>query len=396
MGKIQIADIKIGERRREDLGDIAVLAQNIEKYGLLAPPVLTDDGTLVAGQRRVEAMKLLGWTETPYISKGQLTQAQLHEIELEENIRRKDFTEYEISKNMVALRDLVRERLIEQSEFLSDSDRNSSRGRPKAVDGEKAIADEMGIPRTTIRTAREHVASVQAYPILETLPKYKAVSIAKQADKLPDEQRACFVEMQVENLRNGTARDTDQSTQPTERHAIDEPLSGNVILFPKARMVYDTRDNEPKDQPARDDPLPNNVILFPKEQIANAPQAENPSDAPASDEPLPDNVIPFPGKYGARNLELASTDRFRTATQRSDYEANSQANARAYKLTKAYTNTICAAVQLETSLDAIQEWVRFSRMDEKEVESSLMNVQCAIQKLGVIEKALCDFLKRQL
>ena len=73
MDMIRIEDIKIGDRRREDLGDIEGLAESIRQYGLLAPPVLTDDGTLVAGQRRVEAMKRLGWTETLFINKGQLT-----------------------------------------------------------------------------------------------------------------------------------------------------------------------------------------------------------------------------------------------------------------------------------------------------------------------------------
>ena len=68
MDMIRIEDIKIGDRRREDLGDIEALAESIRQYGLLAPPVLKDDGTLVAGQLRVEAMKRLGWTETPFIN----------------------------------------------------------------------------------------------------------------------------------------------------------------------------------------------------------------------------------------------------------------------------------------------------------------------------------------
>lgn len=228
MNTIQIADIKIGERRREELGDISSLAESIRNYGLLAPPVLTDDGELVAGQRRIEAMKLLGWTETPYINKGQLTQQQLHEIELEENIRRKDFTEYEISKNMVALAEVVGRRLLEDSaksrqssgtelsgkgsiDFLQTVCINSRRGRPEKVDSAKAIADEIGVSRPTIDNARAHVAAVETYPVLEELPKMKAISIAKQADKLPEEQRGPFTEEQASQLQRDFKQIADEA-----------------------------------------------------------------------------------------------------------------------------------------------------------------------------------------
>lgn len=170
MDTIKIADIKIGERRREDLGDIAALAKSIRQYGLLAPPVLTDDGTLVAGQRRVEAMKLLGWTETLFVNKGKLTAERLHEIELEENIRRKDFMEYEISKNMVALAEAVSKRLVEESRFLSTVDKSPMGGRPCNAGNMQAVADEMDVPRTTILRAKDHVAAVEAYPVQATAP----------------------------------------------------------------------------------------------------------------------------------------------------------------------------------------------------------------------------------
>ncbi len=218
MDTIRISDIKIGDRRREDLGDIDALAESIKKYGLLAPPVLTDDGTLVAGQRRVEAMKRLGWTETPFINKGELTQAQLHEIELEENIRRKDFTEYEISKNMAALADVVGERLnyeaarntkcaeanrtiVQENRFSLTVSKNLMGGRPEKPDSKQAIADIIGVNRQTIDNARAHVAAIEAYPALETVPKMKAIGIAKQANKLPEEQRASFTEEQAAQLR---------------------------------------------------------------------------------------------------------------------------------------------------------------------------------------------------
>jgi ParB family transcriptional regulator, chromosome partitioning protein len=41
------------------------LAASIGAVGLIHPIVITPDKTLVAGQRRLEAVKLLGWTEVP-------------------------------------------------------------------------------------------------------------------------------------------------------------------------------------------------------------------------------------------------------------------------------------------------------------------------------------------
>jgi ParB family chromosome partitioning protein len=58
-----IADIRIGQRHRRDLGDIDALAASISEVGLLHPVVVTPDGRLIAGQRRLEACRSLGWSE---------------------------------------------------------------------------------------------------------------------------------------------------------------------------------------------------------------------------------------------------------------------------------------------------------------------------------------------
>ena len=62
---VHIADIKIGARYRKDMGDIAGLASSIDAVGLLHPIVVSPAKKLLAGQRRLEACRLLGWTEIP-------------------------------------------------------------------------------------------------------------------------------------------------------------------------------------------------------------------------------------------------------------------------------------------------------------------------------------------
>ena len=63
--KLRISEIKIGQRFRKDLGDIDSLAESIKEIGLLHPPVVNERNELVAGYRRLEACKLLGWREIP-------------------------------------------------------------------------------------------------------------------------------------------------------------------------------------------------------------------------------------------------------------------------------------------------------------------------------------------
>ena len=60
-----IAEIIVGERHRRNLGDIAGFARRIEELGLMHPIVIRPDGRLIAGERRLEAYKLLGRDRDP-------------------------------------------------------------------------------------------------------------------------------------------------------------------------------------------------------------------------------------------------------------------------------------------------------------------------------------------
>ena len=62
--KVRINEIKVNPGRRTALEhDVEELAFSISEIGLLNPITLTGDYTLVAGLHRLEAAKLLGWTE---------------------------------------------------------------------------------------------------------------------------------------------------------------------------------------------------------------------------------------------------------------------------------------------------------------------------------------------
>ena len=61
----KIKDIIIHHCYRQDLGDIPALAASIREFGLLRSVLITCDGHLIAGRRRLEACKLLGWRTIP-------------------------------------------------------------------------------------------------------------------------------------------------------------------------------------------------------------------------------------------------------------------------------------------------------------------------------------------
>ena len=65
MTTMPIADIKVGKRIREEMGDVQGLAESIEDIGLLHPILVTPDGLLRSGERRLRAAKLLGWSKIP-------------------------------------------------------------------------------------------------------------------------------------------------------------------------------------------------------------------------------------------------------------------------------------------------------------------------------------------
>lgn len=91
--QIPLDKIVIDERIRRDLGDLKPLAESIRERGLLHPIVLTPDMHLVAGQRRIEAVRLLGWDEIAYTIVRTLTTAtSLLKAERDENTCRKEMT----------------------------------------------------------------------------------------------------------------------------------------------------------------------------------------------------------------------------------------------------------------------------------------------------------------
>ncbi|MEK3770093.1 ParB N-terminal domain-containing protein [Paenibacillus sp. FSL R5-0887] len=184
-----IHTINIGNRIREDMGDIAGLAESINARGLLHPIVIDESGNLIAGHRRLEAHKLLGREEVETKTIADLTEKEKRLIELEENTKRKALTEFESSKNLLELAEATKE-ILKEEYSAPGAEKESERGRPSKPDSEAKVAERLGIPERTINEAKHHVSAVEQFPALESLGKKEAIKTAKDPDKVELYQKA--------------------------------------------------------------------------------------------------------------------------------------------------------------------------------------------------------------
>jgi ParB/RepB/Spo0J family partition protein len=92
---IPVDKIVMGSRQRKELGDLVGLKLSIERKGLIHPIVVEPKGdqfVLIAGGRRLHAFVELGRDTIPATFKEKLSDLEKEELELEENITRKELT----------------------------------------------------------------------------------------------------------------------------------------------------------------------------------------------------------------------------------------------------------------------------------------------------------------
>ena len=93
---VPISSIKIRKRVRQDLGNLDDLKESLKLYGLMNPITINKKNELIAGERRLQAAKLLGWTNINANIVENLSEVDQLEMELEENNQRKEFTDAEL------------------------------------------------------------------------------------------------------------------------------------------------------------------------------------------------------------------------------------------------------------------------------------------------------------
>lgn len=91
--KVAVSDIKIRtKRQRSEMGDLESLAESLLRWGQLNPVILNKNNELIAGERRLEATKMNCVVHIDAVYREEMDELDLEELELEENIRRKQLT----------------------------------------------------------------------------------------------------------------------------------------------------------------------------------------------------------------------------------------------------------------------------------------------------------------
>jgi len=98
--QVDIERIGVGNRIRREPGDLTPLMTSLKKHGQLSPIILSPDDSLIAGFRRLEAARRLGWKTIDAVFVPRDTELERIEIEIEENIQRRELSAEEISDGL--------------------------------------------------------------------------------------------------------------------------------------------------------------------------------------------------------------------------------------------------------------------------------------------------------
>ncbi len=96
--EISLARISIQKRVRMQLGDLQSLMDSLDARGLMNPITVNSDYELIAGHRRLESARRLGWDMIEVRVVDAPDELGMLELELEENLHRLDFTDLELAQ----------------------------------------------------------------------------------------------------------------------------------------------------------------------------------------------------------------------------------------------------------------------------------------------------------
>ena len=95
--QVQIKDVIIKRRIRINLGNLNQLSESLRAHGLMNPVLITAKNELIAGHRRLEAAKLLGWKTIEAKVVPNISEADKLEMEIDENLHRRPLSPDELA-----------------------------------------------------------------------------------------------------------------------------------------------------------------------------------------------------------------------------------------------------------------------------------------------------------
>lgn len=106
--------IIVRRRVRRDLGDLSPLMESMRLHGLIHPILVNRNNELIAGERRLESAKRLGWKSVEVSVVNKSDELERLEVELDENLQRKGLNPDEVSDAFNRIDRLRNPRLLQR------------------------------------------------------------------------------------------------------------------------------------------------------------------------------------------------------------------------------------------------------------------------------------------
>lgn len=227
---IPLSAVEMGERCRQDLGNIKALAESMSHLGLLNPITLDRQHRLLAGHRRLEAARSLGWDRIDArIALNATTLLDALEHERDENTCRKDFTPSEAA----SLAHLIVETIEGPEADRRRLNGNAVGGRGGGNQDE--VVENFSATSRAKDRAAEHVGYSRP-----TLDKAEKVVKASEDESLPESVREVARQAREEMDRTGKVDPAHRKVREVMDGSRDDPDEvSRQKLGRKAAQLHD-------------------------------------------------------------------------------------------------------------------------------------------------------------
>lgn len=210
---VKLTDITVAEdRAREDFGNLDELVESIKAKGIIQPITLDSSLRLLAGGRRFRAATLCELDTIPCIIRDDVTEIDAKEIELLENVHRKDFNWQERAKLTAEIDALYRAKDPNWSQRKTVELLDSSLGR---VNRELQLAK-------AIEAIPEVAEAKTADDAMKLLKKLEEKAIVQELRKRQGQQMEAV-------QAHGAARGVDAGVAAALRKAQDNYIIKDVF-----------------------------------------------------------------------------------------------------------------------------------------------------------------------
>lgn len=225
--RIPISEIKINPGRREALPErVAELAKSITEVGLLNPITLDRGNTLIAGLHRLEAAKLLGWSEVDYtVSSLEGLRAELAEID--ENFVRTDLSAIEYGEILLRRKEIY-ETLHPETKVGVSQAAAMNRAVGRNVSDKMTLtsksfvedtAEKLGVGKRTverqIQTAKHLTPEAKAI-IRDSGAKVTKKDAMKLSRLKPEQQKDAASQLAAQEIRSMAEYQPQEEPEPQE------------------------------------------------------------------------------------------------------------------------------------------------------------------------------------